>query len=652
MCGISGLIADRPSAALRATVCRMNESLRHRGPDMAGEWIDAEAGIALAHRRLSILDLSPEGRQPMVSSSGRYVISFNGEIYNYRALREDLIARGHRFHGGSDTEVLLAAIEQYGVVPAVRACAGMFAFALWDRNRRELHLFRDRIGKKPLYYGWNGGDFLFASELKAIMAACRGGMEIDRAALTAYLRHQYVPAPQSILRGISKLPAGAHLLVTAEGAAQPRPYWSIAQTALAGQDDPVAGDDEAMLGRVEEVLRRAVRERMVADVPVGAFLSGGIDSSLTSALMQQESREPISTFTIGFEETEYDESAHAEQVAKAIGSRHHMVRMSAAGFLDTVPDLPRIYDEPFADPSAIPMFHIARFARETVTVCLSGDGGDESFGGYGRYRIAGKLGRGIAFLPPWLRGSIAGGIDALSPATWDRIFRYVPVGAGSALRGDMSGDRLHKLAALFRSENVEALYNRLTSVHPDPQALVIGGTEPQTPLAGVLDDPLRQMMLIDSARYLPDDILVKVDRATMAVGLEARAPLLDHRLIELAWRLPTAALLREGKGKWPLHALFKRHLPPALADRPKRGFSVPIEQWLRGPLRNWADELLDADLIRSQGLLEPEPIGRMWAEHLSGHRNWSFQLWTLLMFQNWLRHWQPVLSSSDASLVE
>ncbi|MGC4249895.1 MAG: asparagine synthase (glutamine-hydrolyzing) [Sphingobium sp.] len=652
MCGISGLLADRPHHALQAVARRMNDSLRHRGPDMADEWVDADAGIALAHRRLSILDLSPQGRQPMTSASGRYVICFNGEIYNYRALREDLIARGCRFQGSGDTEVLLAAIEQYGVIPAARACAGMFAFALWDRMERALHLVRDRVGKKPLYYGWNGKDFLFASELKAIMAVAEAGIEVDRAALTAYLRHQYVPAPHSILRGISKLPAGTHVVVTAEGASAPHPYWSIEETALAGQAEPFAAKDSVLLDRVEDALRRAVRERMIADVPVGAFLSGGIDSSLTSAIMQQEAREPISTFTIGFEEPEYDESAHAAQVAKAIGSRHHMVRMSAASFLDTVPQLPAIYDEPFADPSAIPMFHIARFARETVTVCLSGDGGDESFAGYGRYQIAGKLGRGITALPTWLRGSIAGGIDALSPAAWDRIFRYMPVSAGRALRGDMSGDRLHKLAALFRCENADALYSNLTSVHPDPETLVIGGTEPSSPLRTVLDDPLRQMMLIDSFRYLPDDILVKVDRATMAVGLEARAPLLDHRLIELAWRLPTSALLREGKGKWPLEALFRRHLPPALADRPKRGFSVPIEQWLRGPLRGWAEELLDPGLIRSQGLLDPEPVGQLWTEHLSGDRNWSFQLWTLLTFQNWLRHWQPVLSSSGASLVE
>ena len=645
MCGISGILSRMAPDRLRARARRMNDCLAHRGPDMADIWCDADAAIALGHRRLSILDLSADGAQPMHSESGRYVIVFNGEIYNYRALREDLIARGHRFRGNSDTEVLLAAIEQFGMVQAVRQCAGMFAFALWDWEARKLHLVRDRLGKKPLYYGWNGPAFLFASELKAIIAAAPERLDVDREALTAYLRHQYVPAPRSIFRGISKLPPGTHVTVSLEGNSEPLPYWSLADVAVEAQKASPDGE-EAVLDNVEQLIRRAVRERMVADVPVGAFLSGGIDSSLISALMQQESAEPIRTFTIGFEEPDYDESGHAAQVAAAIGSRHHMVRINAGAFLATVPQLPVIYDEPFADPSAIPMFSIARFAREHVTVCLSGDGGDEVFGGYGRYRIASRLGQGINLLPGWLRGTIAGGIGAISPAAWDRLLRYMPISTGSALRGDMSGDRLHKLALLFRSDDAGKLYRNLTSVHHRPDRLVIGGLEPPDTLHAPLDDPLHQMMLIDSLRYLPDDILVKVDRATMAVGLEARAPLLDHRLVEYAWRLPSSQLVKDGAGKWPLHALFRRHLPAVLADRPKRGFSVPIETWLRGPLRGWADDLLDPALLRAQGLLHPAPIGRMWAEHLSGDRNWSFQLWTLLMFQNWHRHWHDILTPS------
>lgn len=651
MCGISGVLAPRPSAELSSIARRMNDSLRHRGPDMADEWTEAGANVALAHRRLSIVDLSPEGRQPMLSATGRYVISFNGEIYNHRAMRAALIAKGHGFRGGSDTEVLLAAIEQDGIVAAVRACAGMFAFALWDRHRQELHLVRDRLGKKPLYYGRSGGYFVFASELKAIMAVPMFDVSIERAALTSYLRHQYVPAPLSILRGIRKLPAGTHLVASVDEVGEPHPYWSIEEVARRGRAAPAPADEAAALDHIDGLVRLAVRERMVADVPVGSFLSGGIDSSLVSAIMQSESREPIDTFTIGFEEAEFDESASAAAVARSIGSRHHMLCMRADDFLSTVPLLPQIYDEPFADPSAIPMFCIARHARERVTVCLSGDGGDELFGGYGRYGIAGKLGRGIEMLPGWLRGTIADGIDTISPTAWDRIFRYLPRSAGNGLRGDMSGDRMHKLASLFRSASAAKLYSSMTSVHDRPERLVLGGIETEGPPMPDLGDPLRQMMLVDISRYLPDDILVKVDRATMAVGLEARAPLLDHRLVEYSWTLPNGMLWRDGRGKQPLHALFRRYLPAELADRPKRGFSVPIEAWLRGPLRGWANGLLDPDLLAADGFLAAEPIGRMWAEHLGGARNWAFQLWTILMFQNWKRHWSDVLTAPPTRSV-
>jgi len=643
MCGISGVLARRPPDELLSIARRMNESLRHRGPDMAGEWTDPGADIALAHRRLSIIDLSPDGRQPMTSASGRYVISFNGEIYNHCALRDALIAKGHRFRGGSDTEVLLAAIDQDGIGGTIRACVGMFAFALWDRQTRELHLVRDRLGEKPLYYGWNGPYFVFASELKAIMAVPMFDLTIERSALTSYLRHQFVPAPLSILRGIHKLPAGTHMVTTIEGSAEPRPYWSLDTVARQGVRAPLEGDDGTLLDGLDDLIRLAVRERMVADVPIGAFLSGGIDSSLVSAVMQRESAEPINTFTIGFDEHEFDESAHAAAVANAIGSRHHMMRMSAGTFLATVDRLPDIYDEPFADPSAIPMFHIARYARERVTVALSGDGGDEMFGGYGRYQIADKLGRTVERIPPWLRSTIAGGIDRIPPHGWDLLFRILPTSACNGLRGDLSGDRMHKFSALFRSSG-QALYRNLTSVHEQPELLVQGGFETVGSIEAGDLDRLRRMMFVDASRYLPDDILVKVDRATMAVGLEARTPLLDHRLVEYSWRLPSAMLMRDGKGKWPLHALFSRYLPPALADRPKRGFSVPIEAWLRGPLKQWAAELLDPDLLREDGLLHAAPITRMWAEHLNGSRNWAFQLWTILMFQNWKRRWRKVIT--------
>ena len=651
MCGIAGVLARRPAPELFAIARRMNDSLRHRGPDMSGEWTDPDAGIALAHRRLSIVDLSPEGKQPMTSAGGRYVVSFNGEIYNHQAIREDLVARGHQFRGRSDTEVLLAAIEQYGVVEAIRASAGMFAFALWDRDRRELHLLRDRLGKKPLYYGWCGGHFVFASELKAIMAVPGFDLEIERAALASYMRHQYVPAPMSILRGLHMLPAGTQLVATLDGSGEPCPYWSIDEIARQGAQCPVAGSENSILDAIDDRLRLAVRERIVADVPVGAFLSGGIDSSLVSAMMQRESQRPIKTFTIGFEEPEFDESEHAAAVASAIGSEHHMLRLSADTFLSTIERLPEIHDEPFADPSAIPLYHIARYARERVTVCLSGDGGDELFGGYGRYQIAARLGRGIRMFPPWLRNMMADGIDTISPAVWDRLFRYLPMSAGNGLRGDLSGDRVHKLAALFRSRDADALYAMLTSVHEQPERLVLGSRETVAPSEPLLADGLRQMMLVDTKRYLPDDILVKLDRVTMAVGLEARAPLLDHRLVEYSWRLPSDMLLRNGRGKWPLHELFRRYLPAELADRPKRGFSVPIAIWLRGPLRRWAEQLIDPERLRADGLLAVAPVSKMWAEHISGERNWASQLWTILMFQSWKLHWQKAITSADSPSV-
>ena len=651
MCGISGVLADRPGSELLFIARQMNDSLSHRGPDMSGEWTDPSAGIALAHRRLSILDLSPDGRQPMESRTGRYVITFNGEIYNHRSLRAELMASGHRFRGGSDTEVLLAILEQRGLPNALRVCDGMFAFALWDRVQRTLHLVRDRLGKKPLYYGWRGPYFVFASELKAFMAVPMLDASIDRGALTSYLRHQYVPGPCSILQGIRKLPAGTHVGVTLEGTGQPTSYWSMHDVAEQ-QNGPVGPTDEArLIDDLDRIFQRAVADRMIADVPVGAFLSGGIDSSLVSAVMQRGTETPIDTFTIGFDEPEFDESPQAAAVAQAIGSRHHMVRMSADSFLETVPTLPQIYDEPFADPSAIPMLHIARYARERVTVCLSGDGGDEMFGGYGRYQIASRLGQGIERYPAWLRHACAGAIDRVSPQMWDRLFHCLPSGAGDNLRGGMSGDRMLKLAALVRSGNAGSLYRSMTSVHDRPETLVLGGIEATDPIESGISDPLRQMMLIDTLRYLPDDILVKVDRATMAVGLEARAPLLDRELVEYSWRLPRELLVRNGRGKWPLHSLFRRYLPAELADRPKRGFSVPIESWLRGPLRGWAEDLLDPDALAADGFLAGAPVRKLWREHLEGHRNWSFQLWSILMFQSWKRHWQSSLDAASARKV-
>lgn len=644
MCGISGVLARRAPAELRSLVVRMNATLHHRGPNMGDEWADDDGEIALGHRRLAIIDLSLDGLQPMASASGRYILTYNGEIYNFQELRAEL-APHHTFRGGSDTEVLLAAIEHFGLTMAVQRCAGMFAFALWDRHRRELHLVRDRLGKKPLYYGVHEGKFLFASELKAIMACSQFGMEVDQSALVSYLRHQYVPAPHSILSGIRKLPAGTYLRVSADEVGEPVPYWSVEDVARTSARACEVHDQSAVLENLEAEVRRAVRRRMIADVPVGAFLSGGIDSSLVTAIMQEESARPISTFTIGFDEPGFNEAPHAHAVAQAIGTQHHVVGVRADDFLSTVTALPEIYDEPFADPSAIPLYHLARFASAHVSVCLSGDGGDELFAGYGRYRIAHRLGS----IPGPLRNVLAAGIRAVTPAAWDQLLRLVPTGAGADLRGGLSGDRMHKLANLLRSASLDELYFKLTSVHEAPQEVATCGLEVAPRALPALRDTWRGMMLCDAQRYLPDDILVKLDRATMAVGLEARAPLLDHQVLEAAWRVPIEIMMRDGRGKWPLRALLARHLPVELIDRPKRGFSVPIAEWLRGPLQDWADKLLSTDLLLADGLLNPAPIRQKWSEHLSGHRDWSFQLWTILTFQSWLARWRASFTNQTTS---
>lgn len=650
MCGFAGFLNLNGglNADMACSVASsMAAALRHRGPDDEGVWEDAAHGIALAHRRLAILDLSPEGRQPMVSACGRYVIAFNGEIYNHVEIRGELentfLSKkgkgGVRWRGHSDTEVMLAAIAHWGLEAALGRFVGMFAFALWDRHDKALHLARDRFGEKPLYYGRMGNALLFGSELKALRQhpAWRG--EIDRGALALYMRHNYIPAPYSIYKGVYKLPPGTFLTFDAQswGEAVPHTYWSARKMAETGAAHPYSGTESEAVESLDNLLRTAVSGQMAADVPLGAFLSGGVDSSLVVALMQAQNSRPVKTFTIGFSETQYNEAEHAKAVAHHLGTQHTELYVTPSDARDVVPQLAEIYDEPFADSSQIPTFLVAQLARQHVTVSLSGDGGDELFGGYNRYLWADRIWRKMRFVPRAGRVLLAHALTALPSRTWDSLFQFAPPG----LRQRTPGDKLHKLAALLPASSPEQIYLNLVSHWKSPTSVVLGSHEPLT----LLTDPacrtalpgfIQRMMYLDAVSYLPDDILVKVDRAAMAVSLESRTPLLDHRVAEFAWRLPLSMKILEGQGKWPLRQVLYRYVPPSLIERPKMGFGVPIGAWLRGPLINWAEDLLDETRLREEGFFDPLPIRKKWEEHLSGRRNWQHCLWNVLMFQEWL----------------
>ena len=628
---------------MSAVAERMAATLSHRGPDDSGSWADAAAGIALGHRRLSIIDLSPEGHQPMQSRSGRYVISYNGEIYNFREVRAELDRDGAVWRGHSDTEVMLAAFDAWGVEGALRRFNGMFAFALWDRHEHVLNLARDRLGEKPLYYGWMGNTFLFGSELKALRAHPSWAGNIDRNALAAYLRHNYVPAPHSIYQGIAKLPP-AHLLrvrATDPREARPEPYWSLREAAEAGVAQPQEVDDNTAVDELDALLRDSVAHRMVADVPVGVFLSGGIDSSTVVALMQAQSSRPVRSFSIGFDEEAYNEARHAKAVAAHLGTDHTELYVTPREAMSVIPRLPQIYDEPFADSSQIPTLLVSQLARQHVTVTLSGDGGDELFCGYVRYFWGRRIWNRIGRLPYGLRTATARALNALSPASWNRMLAGVNRVVTSTALGEITGDRVHKLAEVLAVAGPDALYHGLVSHWTKPEQIVHGSREALTALndrsqwAG-LDDFTNRMMYLDGVTYLPDDILVKVDRASMAVSLEARVPMLDHRVVEFAWRVPLSRKTRNDQGKWLLRQVLYRYVPRELIDRPKMGFGVPIDTWLRGPLREWAESLLSERRLREEGYFDPAPIRQKWAEHLGGTRNWQYWLWDILMFQAWL----------------
>lgn len=643
MCGIAGFWArDRVSYDAESVLRRMATAVKHRGPDDEGVWWDDSWGVGLGHRRLSIIDLSAEGHQPMVSATGRYVIVYNGEVYNFREIRRELEGRGVRFRGGSDTEVMLATIECRGLLEGTRAFSGMFAFALFDRETGTLSLVRDRLGEKPLYYGLLGRTLVFGSELKALRAHPAWQGDIDRGALSLFLRHNYVPAPYSIYQGIRKVAPGT--IVTYERLDEEpsvQSYWLAREVAENGLARPSSNDESGLLEELDELLRQVVRREMVADVPLGAFLSGGVDSSLIVALMQAQSDRPVRTFTIGFEEEAYNEADYARAVARHLGTDHTELYVSPAEMLAVVPKLPSLYDEPFADSSQVPTFLVSEMARRHVTVSLSGDGGDELFGGYDRYFLADRLRPWLSRIPALARRGVAGALSALRPESWDRGLDVLGMGTRWRVPWSVTGDRLHKLADVLKGGSDRAMYRNLLSHWRDPGLVVIGGVEPPTVLTdpralGAANGLLPWMMYADLVSYLPDDILVKVDRASMGVSLESRAPYLDHSVVEFAWRLPLKTKVRHGRGKWIVRRLLSRYVPDALIERPKMGFGIPLDLWLRGALREWANALLEPTRLEREGYLAAEPVARKWSEHKSEKRKWHYHLWNVLMFQAWL----------------
>jgi asparagine synthase (glutamine-hydrolysing) len=639
MCGIAGVLS-RSNYVDDKILVKVGESLHHRGPDQLGRWSSKESGISLVHRRLSILDLSAYGNQPMSSESHRYVVVFNGEIYNFAGIKSEIarIRSNASYRGHSDTEVLLHAFETWGIEDSIAKITGMFAIAVWDDLAKALYIVRDRMGEKPLYYGYSKGIFAFGSELKVFRAIPGFELSVDPNAVSNFVRYSYVEESRSIYKEVKKLPPACYLKISLDNikaVGEPIKYWDLNKIAMTATRNPFSGSDQQAIQSLDEHLSRIIKGQMIADVPLGAFLSGGIDSSTIVACMQRESTRPVKTFTIGFEESQYDESRYAENVARHLGTDHTTLKLTWDQALQLIPRLPEIYDEPFADSSQIPTYLVTQLARQHVTVALSGDAGDEVFGGYNRHQWIPKIWRKTNYLPRFGRGFVGGLLNALRPDQWDALFSVIGLFGGNAKN---PGEKIQKLANSIGASSVQELYdfvrsqglckNNLMSVRHQDSVESLKWQE--------LDCLEHTLMLADMNDYLPGDILTKVDRAAMAVSLETRVPFLDHELIEFAWSLPLHMKIRNGEGKWILRRVLEKHVPLKMFDRPKSGFGVPIDSWLRGPLREWAGDLLSMDRIRRDGYFDAEKIQKLWDEHLTGKRRWHHQLWNILMFNAWL----------------
>jgi asparagine synthase (glutamine-hydrolysing) len=639
MCGIAGFIGAASGSDAGTIAEAMAKSIAYRGPDDQGIWIDAESETALVHRRLSIIDLSAAGHQPMLSADQRYVISYNGEVYSFQPIAAELAARGHKFRGHSDTEAILESFAVNGIEPTLKRMIGMFAIALWDRRDRTLTLMRDRLGIKPLYWAKFGNTFLFGSELKALRAHPGWTPRIDQSAVAAFMRHNYIPAPRTIYEGVYKLEPGTVLTLPWRGEPKISRFWDARSVARDGSHNTTEGSDAELTEQLESLLKDAVGRRMIADVPLGAFLSGGVDSSTVVALMQAAKSGTVKSFSIGFDIEGYSEAHHAAAVAKYLQTDHTELTVTSKEALDVIPRLADFYDEPFADSSQIPTYLVSAMTRKYVTVALSGDGGDELFAGYNRYQLTQRFWRSLSLMPRAMRKGAARAITAVRPDRWTQLLSALP----SRLRPPQAGDKMHKAAAVLRLDSADAVYRRLVS-HWEPSEIMPRVAEPRSILddatvAKDFPDLLDRMQFLDLVTYLPDDILTKVDRASMAVALEARVPLIDHRVVEFAWRLPDHVKVRNGTSKWILRQVLYRHVPRELIERPKMGFGIPLGEWLRGPLRDWAETLLNEQRLRHAGLLDAGVVRRYWADHLDGRRNWQYLLWDVLMLEAWRERW-------------